>query len=153
MRTVDAEAVAEELVKMFTRVVIPREILTDQGSNLSSQLLADLYRLLHIRPIHTLYSSPYHPQTDGLVERFNQTLKSMLRKVVTEEGEAWDKLIPYVLFTYREVPQSFTGFSPFMCFSLIVRFLRALQGSLHLSYTLWQGSPRTFRCAARVLGG
>ena len=84
MRTVDAEAVAEELVKMFTRVGIPREILTEQGSNFSSQLL---YRLLHIRPIHTLYTSPYHPQTDGLVERFNQTLKSMLRKVVTEEGE------------------------------------------------------------------
>ena len=89
MRAVDAEAVAEELVKMFTRVGIPREILTDQGSNFTSQLLAELYRLLHIRPIRT---SPYHPQTDGLVERFNQTLKSMLRKVATQEGEAWDKL-------------------------------------------------------------
>ena len=95
---------------MFTRVGIPPEILTDQGSNFTSQLLAELYRLLHIRPIRT---SPYHPQTDGLVERFNQTLKSMLRKVATQEGEAWDKLIPYVLFAYREVPQSSKGFSPF----------------------------------------
>ena len=85
MRAVDAEAVAEELVKMFTRVGIPREILTDQGSNFTSQLLAELYRLLHLRPIRT---SPYHPQTDGLVERFNQTLKSMLRKVATQEREA-----------------------------------------------------------------
>ena len=74
---VDAEAVAEELVKMFTRVGIPREILTDQESDFTSQLLAELYRLLHIHPIRT---SPYHPQTDGLVERFNQTLKAMLRR-------------------------------------------------------------------------
>eukprot|EP00731_Ephydatia_muelleri_P020019 Em0012g844a len=110
MQAVDAEAVAEELVKMFSRVGIPQKILTDQGSNFTSQLLAELYRLLHIRPIRT---SPYHPQTDGLVERFNQTLKSMLRKVATQVGEAWDKLIPYVLFAYREVPQSSTRFSPF----------------------------------------
>ena len=77
LRNIDAEHVAEELVKMFSRVGIPNEILTDQGSNFMSQLLAELYRLLHIQPIRT---SPYHPQTDGLVERFNQTLKSMLRK-------------------------------------------------------------------------
>ena len=37
----------------------------------------------------------------------------MLRKVVTKEGKDWDKLLPYVLFAYREVPQASTGFSPF----------------------------------------
>ena len=89
---------------------VPREILTDQGSNFTSQLLAELYRLLQVRPIRT---SPYHPETDGLVERFNQTLKSMLRKAVTETGKDWDKMIPYLLFAYREVPQASTGFSPF----------------------------------------
>ena len=47
------------------------------------------------------------------MERFNQTLKMMLRKVVTKEGKDWDKLLPYVLFAYREVPQASTGFSPF----------------------------------------
>ena len=82
MRTVDAESVAKELVKMFARVGIPGEILTDQGSNFTSQLLTEMYRLLHIRPIRT---TPYHPQTDGLVERFNQTLKSMLRKFATQK--------------------------------------------------------------------
>ena len=57
---------AEELAKLFARVGVTKEILTDQGSNFTSQLL-QVYQLLHIQPIRT---SPYHPQTDGLVERF-----------------------------------------------------------------------------------
>ena len=48
-----------------------------------------------------------------LVERFNGTLKAMLRKAAIEDGKDWDKLLPYLLFAYREVPQTFTGFSLF----------------------------------------
>ena len=103
LRSTDAIHVAEELIKVFARVGVPKEILTDQGSNFTSQLLAELYRLLHI---HLICTSPYHPQTDGLVERFNQTLKNMLKKAATEEGKDWDKLVPYLLFAYREVPQA-----------------------------------------------
>ena len=110
LRSIEAENIADELIKVFARVGIPREILTDQGSNFCSQLLAELYRLLHVQPIRT---SPYHPQTDGVVERFNKTLKSMLRKLVEGEGKKWDMYLPYLLFAYREVPQSSTGFSPF----------------------------------------
>ena len=64
MRSVEAERVAEELVTLFAKVGIPEEILTDQGTNFTSRLLKELYQLLHIR------TSPYHPQTDGLVEAF-----------------------------------------------------------------------------------
>ena len=119
MKTVDAEAVAEELLKLFSRVGIPKEILTDQGPNFTSRLLAELYQLLHVDALRT---SPYHPQTDGLVERFNRTLKEMLRKSAQEDGRDWGKLLPYVLFAYREAPQESTGFSP-----------------------IWQGHPRTSR--------
>ena len=101
---------AEELMKVVARVGIPGKILTDQGSNFKSQLLAELYRMLHIRPIR---ASPYHPQTDGLVKRYNQTLKAMLGKVHIQEGKDWDLLLPYVLSAYREIPWSTTGFSPF----------------------------------------
>ena len=47
------------------------------------------------------------------LKKFNKTLKLMLRKLVSKEGKNWDRLLPYVLFAYREVPQSTTGFSPF----------------------------------------
>ena len=109
MRSVDAEHVAEELVTVFSRLGVHREISTDQGSNFTSRLLSELHHLLHVHPIRT---SPYHPQTDGLMEHFNQTLKSMLRKTARTEGKDWDKLLPYLLFAYREVPQSSAGFSP-----------------------------------------
>ena len=67
----------------FSHVGVPEEILTDQGTNFTSQLLSKEYRLLHIKPIRT---TPYHPQTDGLVERFNGTLKAMLKKIASDDG-------------------------------------------------------------------
>ena len=62
---------------------MPDEILTDQGSNFTSQLLTEIYRMVHVHPIRT---RPYHPQTDGLVEWFNQALKAMLKKAAINEG-------------------------------------------------------------------
>ena len=107
---------------------IPKEFLTDQGSNFTSQLLVEVYRLLHVNAIRT---SPYHPQTDGVVERFNQTLKGMLRKTACEEGKDWDFYIPYVLFAYREVPQETTGFSPFeLLYGWEVRRTEGVMGAI-----------------------
>ena len=132
---IDAEHTAEELIKVFSRVGVPKEILTDQSSNFTSQLLTEVYRLLHIQPIRT---SPYHPQTDGLVERFNQTLKAMLRKTADEEGEDWDKWVPYLLFACRDVPQSSTGFSPF---ELV--YGRQVQGPLNVLKESWEKSSKS----------
>ena len=75
MKSVDAGHVAEELVVLFSRVGVPRKILTDQGSNFTSQLLKEVSE------------SPYYPQTNGPVEKFNQMLKEMLRKAATDEGK------------------------------------------------------------------
>ena len=135
LHSIDAEHIAEELMKLFARVGVPKEILTDQGSNFTSQLLGEVYRLLHIHPIRT---SPYHPQTDGLVERFNQTLKTMLRKTAKEEGKNWDKLLPYVLFAYREVPQASTGFSPFE-----LLYGRQVRGPLDVLRETWESSSKS----------
>ena len=134
LKNIDAEHVAEELVKMFSRVGIPSEILTDQGTNFMSTLLSEVYRLLSVKAIRT---SPYHPQTDGLVECFNQTLKAMLRKVADDEGKDWDRLLPYVLFAYREVPQASTGFSPFE-----LLYGRSVRGPLDVLRETWEADSR-----------
>ncbi|XP_062594943.1 uncharacterized protein LOC134256302, partial [Saccostrea cucullata] len=106
----EAERIADTLITLFSRVGIPKTILTDQGSNFTSALLKDLYEKIKIKGITT---TPYHQQANGKVERFNGTLKSMLKKLCMENGEDWDVLLPYVLFAYREVPHEETGFSPF----------------------------------------
>ena len=102
--------VAEELMQLFARYGVPEEILTDQGTNFNAQLLKELYHLMGVKTIRT---TPYHPQTDGLVERFNCTFKEMLQRVLVTDKREWDSLLPHVLFAYREVPQATTGFSPF----------------------------------------
>ena len=95
---------------IVSRLGIPNEILTDQGSNFMSSPMTAIYHLPGVKSIST---SPYHPQTDGLVKRFSGTLEAMLRKVAIEDGKDWEKLVPYLLSAYREVPQASAGVSPF----------------------------------------
>ena len=104
-----AKAVAKELMLLFSRVGIGREVLTDQGSCFMSQVMRELLSLLQVKQLRT---SVYHPQTDGLVERFNKTSR-MLKKAMDVDVKNWDKLLLHVLFAIREVTQASTGFSPF----------------------------------------
>ena len=69
---------AEALVEIFTRVGVPKEMLTDQGAQFTSNLMEEISRLLSLKQLRT---SPYNPKCNGLVERFNGTLKSMLRRM------------------------------------------------------------------------
>ena len=86
-----APLVAEKLIEMFAHYRIPEKILT----NFTSQLLQKLYELLGVKAVKT---SPYHPQTDRLVEPFNLILKSMLNRILAGESDSWDLMVPYVLF-------------------------------------------------------
>ena len=99
LRTFTALVVAEKLIERFARYGIPKEILTDQDINFTSQLLQSLYELLGVKAIKT---SLYHPQTDELVEHFNQMLKSMLKRVLAEESHSWDLMdYMYYLLTWK----------------------------------------------------
>lgn len=110
LKSCDAESVANALIELFSRVGIPKVILTDQGTNFTSKLIKELFTLLKVKGVTT---SPYHPQANGKTERFNGTLKSILKKLCTTEELEWDTLLPYALFAYREVPHQETGFAPF----------------------------------------
>ncbi|XP_033762635.1 uncharacterized protein LOC117344094 [Pecten maximus] len=110
LKGIETERVAEALVDIFSRVGIPSEMLSDQGAQFTSEMMREVSRLLSIRQLTT---TPYHPMCNGLVERFNGTLKQMLRKMSVERPKDWDRFINPLLFAYREVPQESLGFSPF----------------------------------------
>ncbi|CAM4708603.1 unnamed protein product [Lepidochelys olivacea] len=110
LASIEADTVADALLTIFSRVGFPKEVLTDQGSNFMSALLRCLWEKCGVR--HD-WASAYHPQSNGLVERFNGTLKMMLKTFMDQHPQDWDKSLPHLLFAYREVPQESTGFSPF----------------------------------------
>ena len=68
--------------------------------------------MLKIEPIRT---SPYHPQTDGLVKRFNSTLKSMLKKIAKDDPTEWDSWLPYLLLHIEKCQTNRLGFLHLNC--------------------------------------
>ena len=82
LKSIEGEVIDEKLIRLFSRVGVPKEILIDQGSNFTLQLLKEVYCMLKVHPIQT---SPYHRQTDGLFERFNQTLVGMPKKFAKQD--------------------------------------------------------------------
>ena len=106
---VDETSVAEAMIEIFSRCGLPAEILTYQGSVFMGKLMNQLCKLISIKPIHT---SPYHPQTDGLLERWHADILAMLKQATNCKTD-WDLFVPHVIFAYRQTPHSLTGFSPF----------------------------------------
>ena len=107
----EATTVARLLVNEFIcRFGVPEQLLTDQGRNFESTLIEQICQLLGIRKMRT---TPYHPQSDGMVERFNRTLLSMLSVAVEESEGDWDLKIPTIMFAYRSSVHESTGESPF----------------------------------------
>ena len=101
---------------IVSRFGVPEQLLSDRGTNFVSNLAQSFYDTLGIRK---LTSTAYHPQTQGLVERFNATLISMLKTYVNEQQTDWDVYLPRVLFAYRTSYHETLQDSPF--FSLFGR--------------------------------
>ena len=76
-------------------------------------MIEPLRSVIRLVGVSQLPTSGGYPQTDGMVERLNRTLKQMLTKVVLKGGCDWDTLLDPVLFAYRTTPHSSTGESPF----------------------------------------
>ena len=96
--------------KVIPRHGVPAQLLSDRGAAFLSKLLAEVYHLMGMKKVNT---TAYHPQTDGLVERFNCTLLDMLSKTAKQNGKDWDYCLSFILFAYRSSPQISTGESPF----------------------------------------
>ena len=106
-----ADTIARLLVEeIVSRHGVPERLLSDRGPNFLSSLIEKVCQLLGTTKVNT---SGYHPQCDGLVEKFNSTLINMLSKSVGKYGNDWDKRLPYVLFAYRVAVQDSTKSSRF----------------------------------------
>src|SRR2546421_10624158 len=108
------DATATNVVKFIYEVIIcrhgcPKIILSDRGTHFRNKLVEELCEKFEIK--HKL-SAPYHPQTNGLVERFNRTLCEALAKVSEKENQ-WDEHIEQVLFAYRTTKHTTTKKTPF----------------------------------------
>lgn len=97
------------LVKFFSTFRLPKCLQSDQGTNSTSALFNQMLQELGIKNI---VSSPYHPESQGVLERFRQSLKTMLRSYCFDTQHDWDEGVPLVLFAVREVVQESLGFSP-----------------------------------------
>ena len=95
--------------EVFTLVGPPQRLHSDQGRNFESTLLRDLCKAFGVEKSHT---TPYHPMGDGLVERMNRSLLSLLRTYVERETQ-WEEHLQLLLYIYRTTKHSSTGFSPF----------------------------------------
>ena len=109
-----APTVAAHFVNdVITKYGAPENVLTDQGTNFLSILVKNICELFKIKQIRT---TSYHPQTDGLVERFNRTLCDMLACYVNEEPENWDTFLPFVTLAFNTTEQATLKQTPFYLF-------------------------------------
>ena len=96
--------------KFIVHYGLPEKILTDQGRNFESQLVADLCELMGVQKIRT---SPYRLQTNGQCERFNSTLINMLGTLPKEKKSEWKDHVGMLVHAYNCTRNSATGFSPY----------------------------------------
>jgi hypothetical protein len=121
MRNQRASTIATLLVEqVFCQHGFPATMLSDRGSNFLSELMAAVLRVFHVKKLNT---SSYHPQTNGLTERFNHVLCTMLTHYTNASQTDWDEYLPFVLLAYRVTVQETTGQTPFyMLYGRNVRF-------------------------------
>ena len=106
-----AKQVARKLWDDFFLVYgFPRRIHSDQGANFESKLIRELLILSGVEKSHT---TPYHPMGNGVVERFNRTLGSMIRTFPPKSKAKWPQMLQLLTFCYNCTEHETTGFAPF----------------------------------------
>ena len=129
LKSISTVEVAEALITVYSRVGFPSEVLSDLGTQMISDLMKEVSRLISVRPI---YCSRYHPMNNGMCEKYNGLIKKILRRMCIEQPKQWDRYLPALLFALREIPNSSLGFSPFE-----LLFGRHVRGPMAIIRELW----------------
>ena len=110
IRREDAETVASASCDIWVASYGPPDtLLTDNGPQLTSNLFQGIFRLMGII---NLYSTTYHPQTQGQVEQYNRTIVAQLKAYVEDHQDTWDELVSVLTLAYNSRPQQSTGVAP-----------------------------------------
>ena len=105
-----AQSVADAFFnQVVCRFGMPSVIHSDQGREFENRIMQELCLL---GGAHKTRTTPYHPKSDGMVERFNRTLLMMLAMFAGKNRDDWDDLLPAVMMAYRSSVHESTGFSP-----------------------------------------
>ena len=137
VRRVSAPIIVKILKTFFTNFGYPYRVQTDGASYFKGKMFKEFVRTAGIQHF---VSSPYHPQSQGALERTHQTMKSILRKFSLQFNTNWDEELPHLLFVLRDMPSESTGFSPY---ELV--FAHDARGPLHLVKQRLLGSqPKDF---------
>ena len=110
-KTQTALATAKLLLNNFIiHYGFPNKIISDQGRNFESELLANLREVAGVQKLRT---TPYHPQTNGQHERFNSTLLNMLGTLTPEQKKDGKTYVPAMVHAYNCTRNTATGYSPY----------------------------------------
>ncbi|MCO5558355.1 hypothetical protein L7F22_011936 [Adiantum nelumboides] len=118
-RWVEAQSVTRVNEKTVNRFVYthiccrfgtPLEIVSDNGPGFRKGLLTEVCEELHILHRH---STPYYPQSNGLVEKANGIIAGIIRKMVKNKTKLWDDSLDGALWAYRTTYKEATEFTPF----------------------------------------
>jgi hypothetical protein len=96
--------------EFFPRFGFPEVLISDQGQEYNSNAFRDGLRLLGINHKRT---TPGHPETNGLAERFHRTLKETLRKLCNNRSSQWEEQLGNALWAYRASEMETRGSSPY----------------------------------------
>ena len=129
LRSIKTNTILKALIKFFTLFGLPKSIQSDQGTNFMAHAFQQVMNQLGIKQYK---SSAYHPESQGALERFHQTLKTMIKMYCIENSKDWDEGVHLLLFAVRESVQESLGFSPF---ELV--FGHAVRGPLLLLKEKW----------------
>ena len=126
IRAQDADTVAREFVRnIVLKFGAPEVALSDQGSNLLSELFRNTCKLIRIKKINT---TAFHPESNGGLERGHRVLVEYLSHYVAEEQRDWDEWIPYATFVYNTTTHRANGYTPLeLLFGCEARVLISLQ--------------------------
>ena len=106
-----AQSVADAFFnQVVCRFGMPSVIHSDQGREFDNKIMQELCLL---GGSHKTRTTPYHPESDGMVERFNRTLLMMLAMFAGKNRDDWDDLLPAVMMAYRSSVHESTVFSPY----------------------------------------